>query len=516
MPEKEQHGKWGVLIMMSFAMFIMTIDTTMMNVSISALVVDLKTTVDGIQLAIALYALVMAAFMIIGSKIADFWGTKKTFTVGLIIYGVGTTVATLAPNLLVLLIGWSILEGIGAAMMMPVSVTYLTKEYRGKDKAFAFGVWGGIAGAAAAFGPIIGGFFTTYLTWRLGFGMEAFIVVGMLAKMGLLRDYPPTKKLKFDFVGAILVATGLFFVTLSVLMIDPLGEAPVIGIMALGVVILLLFVHHERKLVHEGGDPLVHMHLFRSRVFTVGNLVSIFFQITLAGIMFTIPVFLQNVAGYNAMDTGLALMPLSISMLTFSIYGQKLLKYLSSKRIIQLGIVIDFIGLYLLMTEFSVDTTGLTLMPGMIFYGTGLGLIFSQITNLTMSGASKSEEAEASGVFNSQKQLGMSLGTAFIGAVLIMGMINSITRMIQKQYPDVSKEQVIDWILRVKHGEINIPPEYMPQINHIANIALADAMRSAMMFMMISLVIGGIFSLFLPDDGAGGEKRGSEKEVEAQ
>ncbi|NPA76125.1 MAG: MFS transporter [Euryarchaeota archaeon] len=498
MPEKKKPGKWGVLTMMCFAMFIMTIDTTMMNVSISALVADLHTTVEGIQLAIALYALVMAAFMIIGAKIADFWGTKKTFTVGLIIYGVGTTVATLSPNLLVLLIGWSILEGIGAAMMMPVTVTYLTKEYEGKDRAFAFGVWGGIAGAAAAFGPIIGGFFTTYITWRLGFGMEAFIVVGMLAKMNILRDYPPTKKLKFDLPGAILSATGLFFVTLSILMINPLGEAPVLAVMTLGILILLLFVHRERKLARSGGDPLVHMHLFRSRVFTVGNLVSIFFQITLAGIMFTIPVFLQTVAGYNAMDTGLALMPLSVSMLVFSIYGQKLLKYLTPKHIIQVGIVMAFIGLYLLMTEFSVYSTGLTLAPGMVFYGIGLGLIFSQITNLAMSGASKSEEAEASGVFNSQKQLGMSLGTAFIGAVLIMGMINSITRMVQSQYPEVSKQQVIDWILRIKQGEIQIPPEYLPQINHLTNIALAEAMRSAMMFMMLSLIIGGVLSFFLP------------------
>ncbi len=491
-------NKWGVLYMMSFAMFIMTIDTTMMNVSISALVRDLNTTVDGIQLAIALYALVMAAFMIIGARIADFWGTKKTFTMGLIIYGVGTTTATLAPNLPVLLIGWSILEGIGGALMMPVTVTYLTKEYSGRDRAYAFGVWGGIAGAAAAFGPIIGGFFTTYITWRVGFGMEAFIVAGMIAKIGILRDYPPTRKMKFDILGAILSATGLFLVTLSILLINPLGDSPVIGVLSLGVLILVVFVWYERKLVREFKAPLVNMDLFKSRAFTVGNLVSIFFQITLAGVMFTIPIFLQTVTGYNAMETGITIIPLSLMMFVFSVSGQRFLKYLSPRSIIQLGIVMAFIGLFLFMQEFSVSATGLDLAPGMLFYGVGLGLIFSQITNLAMSGAGPSQEAEASGVFNSQKQLGMSLGTAFIGAVLIMGMINSITRMIQTKFPNVDRHMVIEWVLRIKHGEINIPPEYMPQINHLINVALAEAMRSVMMFMMLSLVIGGVLTLWLP------------------
>jgi len=503
---KEEHGKWSVLYMMGFAMFIMTIDMTMMNVSISALVADLNTTVQGIQLAIALYTLVMAAFMIIGAKLADIWGTKKVFIIGLAIYGVGTTIAALAPNLIILLLGWSILEGIGAALMMPVTVTYITKEYVDKERAFAFGVWGAIGGAAAAFGPIIGGFFTTYITWRLGFAMEAVIVVGMFMKMNILRDYKPAKKIKLDILGSILVAVGLFLITLSILLIDPLGEAPVVGVMTLGVLTLIGFVYHERKMVREGRDPLVNMKLFKSKTFVVGNIVSIFFQITLAGLMFTIPVFLQNVAGYNAMNTGLSVLPLSIMMFLFSVYGQKFLKYMAAQRVIQIGILLAFIGLVLLMRAFSPETTGWDLAPGMIFYGMGLGLIFSQITNLTMAGASAKEEAEASGVFNSQKQLGMSLGTAFIGAVLVIGMINKITYAIYQSgyFPDATKEEikqkVIEWIVHMKQGDIAILPEYMPKIEKIANWALANAMQYAMLFMMVSLVIGAIFSIWLPKD----------------
>ncbi len=491
--------------MMSFAMFIMTIDMTMMNVSISALVRDLNTTVSGIQFAIALYTLVMAAFMIVGAKMADIWGTKKVFVVGLAIYGVGTSMAALAPNLLILIIGWSILEGIGAAMMMPVTITYITKEYFGKDRGFAFAVWGAIAGAAAAFGPIIGGAFTTYLTWRLGFGTEAFIVVGMFIKMRILRDYPPARKIKLDIGGALLVGLGLFMITLSVLLIDPLGEPPVIGILTLGILTLIGFVFYERRRIRLGKDPLINLKLFKSKVFVVGNLVSIFFQITLAGLMFTIPVFLQNVAGYNAMNTGLSVVPLSIMMFIFSIYGQKFLKYISPKRIIQLGIAFAFVGLLLLFFTFSPTANGCSLAPGLAFYGTGLGLIFSQITNLAMTGASRDEEAEASGVFNSQKQLGMSLGTAFIGAVLVLGMINNIARRIYESnyFPDMTKEEikqkVIEWIIRMKQEHLEIPPQYVPAVQELSRWALANAMKSAMLFMIFALLIGAILSIWLPE-----------------
>ncbi len=505
MAEKKQ-GKWGVLYMMSFAMFIMTIDMTMMNVSISALVRDLGTTVSGIQLAIALYTLVMAAFMIVGAKMADIWGTKKVFMVGLAIYGVGTATATMAPNLIILIIGWSILEGIGGAMMMPVTVTYITKDYNGKDRAFAFSVWSAIGGAAAAFGPIIGGAFTTYLTWRLGFGMEVVIVVGMFAKMSILKDYQPEKKIKLDVLGALLVGFGLFLITLSVLMIDPLGDAPVLGVLILGIITLLGFAYHERSMVRRGLDPLVNLKLFKSRTFVVGNLVSIFFQITLAGVMFTIPIFLQNVAKYDAMSTGLAVIPLSIMMFIFSIYGQKFLKYMSAKRVIQTGIIFAFVGLLSLYFTFSPSATGLDLALGLALYGTGLGLIFSQITNLAMAGASADEEAEASGVFNSQKQLGMSLGTAFIGAVLVLGMINDVAQKIYESnyFPNASKAEirdaVVNWLMRMKQGEVSIPPNYLPQVEEITRVALANAMQSAMIFMMISLVIGAILSIWLPNN----------------
>jgi len=271
------HLKWGILAITSAALFIMFIDTTMMNVSISALVKDLDTTVTGVQGAVTLYNLVMAASMLTGAKLADIWGTKKVFFRGLVIYTIGTLMAAFAPNLPVLILGWSILEGIGASMMTPATVTYITKGYTGKDRAFAFGVWGGVGGAAAAFGPIMGGFFTTYFTWRLGFFMEAFIAAGIFAYMKILPDYRPDKKIELDLAGAFLVGIGLFFLTLSVLIMDPLSNSPVLSLMVLGLFVLVVFWRYEAKRRELGKDVLITVDIFRSRAFTLANIVSLFF-----------------------------------------------------------------------------------------------------------------------------------------------------------------------------------------------------------------------------------------------
>ncbi|WP_148882720.1 MFS transporter [Thermococcus aciditolerans] len=503
-------SKWGVLIIMSAALFIMFIDTTMMNVSISALVRDLDTTVAGVQGAITLYSLVMAAFMITGAKLADIWWTKKVFFRGLVIYTVGTLMAAFAPNLAVLLLGWSILEGIGASMMMPATVTYITKAYTGKDRAFAFGVWGGVGGAAAAFGPIIGGFFTTYITWRLGFFMEAIIAVGIFYGMRMLHDYRPEKVVKLDTIGAALVGVGLFLLTLSVLIMDPLSNPPVLLLMVAGLVVLAAFWKYEKRRKERGEDVLIDIDIFKSRVFTVANLVSIFFQLTLAGIMFTIPVFVQQYLHYNAIQTGFVVVPLSIMMFIFSMSGQRFARYLTPKQIIQLGIVLTFVGLYLVLRVLKPGVTGSDFAPGLALYGMGFGLIFSQITNLAMMGAKPEQQADASGIFNAQKQFGLSLGTAFIGAVLILGIIHSITRQIYESgviegSKEQIKEAVIQWIIKMQQGELNIPPEYHDAVIKIVRASFIDTMKVAVLFMMGVLVISALLSFFLPKGEKAGE-----------
>ena len=507
--------KWIVLILMSMALFIMFIDTTMMNVSISALVEDLNTTVTGVQGAITLYALVLAATMMVGAKLADVWGTKKVFFNGLVIYTIGTLMASFSPNLAFLVLGWSILEGVGGALMMPATVTYLTKAYTGKDRALAFGVWGGVGGAAAAFGPIIGGFFTTYYTWRLGFLMEAVISGVIFFYMKDLKDYRPERLLKLDIGGAILVAMGLFLLTLSVLMIDPLGESPVAILMVLAVIVLWYFSRYEKKKAARGEDVLMDVEIFKHRGFTVANIVSIFFQLSLAGIMFTVPIFVQTSLGYSAIDTGLVLLPLSIMMFIFSMLGGKFQKFMSSKRVIQLGIVITLLGIYDLTTVFKPGVTGDDFSLGMALFGTGFGLIFSQITNLAMSDVDAHQQADASGIFNSQKQLGLSLGTAMVGAMLILGMVSGIAMGLHEHgyYTDVPEDQLEDMVIDWVNGMEPVPD--IPENDSLAIQENADihAMKVTLEAMMGVLVIAAVLSIWLPSE-TGGDALPEEKKKE--
>ena len=497
-------SKWSVLIITSLSIFIIVIDTTMMNVSISALVADLDTTVNGVQGAITLYAVVIAALTLSAAKLADIWGIKRVFVGGVAIYGIGTTMAAMSINLPMLVLGWSILEGVGAAMMMPTTINYITRTYSGKDKVLAFGLWGGIGGAGAAFGPIVGGFFTSYYTWRLGFLMEVVIVLVIVALQKYLREYPPVEGMRFDILGALLSGSAMVFSTLGVLMIDPLGQTPAGAVIGLGVGLFVLFLLYERRRMRAGKDPLIDLNLFKSRAFTIGNLVSLFFQMTLAGVMFTIPVYVQLVMRYSAIATGITLMPLSISMFIFSLLGNKLLKVMTPKRAIQLGIVLTMLGIFLLWRNMALDMSLLDFAPGLTFYGIGLGIIFSQITDLSMSGAKPSQYSEASGFFNSQKQYAYSLGTALIGIILVLGLIGGITNTIYEsgKAPDIPKEvikdRVIEWVKMIKQGDLQIPPEYVPIVDKITDLAAVDAMKAVMIFMIIVLVIGLIISIWLP------------------
>ncbi|WP_297475604.1 MFS transporter, partial [Thermococcus sp.] len=284
---------------------------------------------------------------------------------------------------------------------------------------------------------------------------------------------------------------------------DPLTNPPVLLLMVIGLLVLWAFWKYEKRLKAEGKDVLVDIDIFKSRVFTSANLVSIFFQMTLAGIMFTVPVFVQQYLHYNAIQTGFVVVPLSIMMFIFSMGGQRFAKYLTPKQIIQLGIVLTFIGLYLLLRVLKPGVTGSDFALGLAFYGTGYGLIFSQITNLAMMGANPEQQADASGIFNAQKQFGLSLGTAFIGALLVLGVIHSITRQIYESgvfegSKEQIKEAVIQWILKMQQGELTIPPQYHEVVKHIVNVSFIDTMKASVVFMMVLLVISALLSFLLP------------------
>lgn len=327
--------KWGVVLVACMAIFIIVLDTSAMNVAITTLVVQLNTTLSIIQSIIALYALIIASFMLLGSKLQDILGRKKTFLIGLLIYVIGTTIATFSINALMLLIGWAVFEGIGAALILPATTTLVGASYKGKDRITAFGIWGGIAAMGAALGPIIGGIFTTYLTWRLVFGVEILIVIIIFLFKSYLTESIPTLKWKdLDIIGALLSIVSLIMIVLGILLLSsPQLWDYVVTLIITGSILFVIFLLWQRRRTNKGLQPLTDISLLKNRVFGLGNLNNVIQQIPLAGFLFIIPVFLQQVTKISAFNTGLTLLPASITILLFSLAGARLSSKLESKYI---------------------------------------------------------------------------------------------------------------------------------------------------------------------------------------
>lgn len=457
--------KWGALFVLAIATFILVVDTTMMNVSISALVKDLNTDMQKIQIAITIYSLIIASFIITGAKLGDIYGKKKAFLIGAIIYGVGTLTAALSPNVGILILGWSIIEGIGAAIMLPISISLITDMYHGEKRAISLAILAGIGAAASAVGPILGGAFTTYLSWRWAFGMEVVFVILILLFNGYLQ--PPIKKLKkvkFDYLGVIYSVLALCSIVLSIITastlgiiepkkelfisgikLEPFGLSIVPFIFIFGVMMLIIFILHEYKLNKKDSDALIKVRIFKNRDFVSGLSVAMIEMIILAGFLFITPVFLQKVVGYSAMETGIALMPMSLAIFVFSVLSPKLAKKIMPKYMIYIGIVLMILGLFLFQQNIDINMTTKQLIVPFFIFGMGAGLIIAQVTNLTLSSLSDSENSEGSAVFNTLKSLGTSLGTAILGSLLITFLSLNLTANIQQNIvlDNDSKDQII-------------------------------------------------------------------------
>ena len=504
---EESQYKWSVVIIACMAIFIIVLDTSAMNVAISTLVVELNTTLSAIQAIIALYALIIASFMLLGSKIQDILGRKRTFVIGLIIYACGTITATLSINAAMLLIGWAVLEGIGAALILPATTTLVGASYKGKDRVTAFGIWGGIAAVGAAVGPIIGGIFTTYLTWRLVFGSEVVIVLVILLLRSKLTESIPTLKWKdLDIVGAVLSIVSLILVVLGILLLSsPQNWAYVPVFVITGAILFGIFLYWQRRRISKGLEPLSDISLLKNRLFGLGNINSIISQIPLAGFLFIIPVFLQQVTKVDAFTTGLALLPASISILIFSLIGAKVSDKLGSRNIIMIGFVVAAAGTYIMGGSFNLYTQVVDIIPGTVVFGIGVGFLLSQLTNLTMTAAREDQETDASGFLNAFKNLGYSMGTALIGVLLIVGIFGGLTASIESSSisGNMTTEQVQDSLFNyVEKMQTtppqNIPPELVPEATKIVDSTISSAMKQTFNALTLILLLGFITSIFLP------------------
>ncbi|MGI9666657.1 MAG: MFS transporter [Acidimicrobiia bacterium] len=493
---------WVVLAILSSAMFIYVIDTTIMNVSISALVEDLNTTVGAVQAAITLYTLTMAAFMLTGGKLGDIWGSKRAFRIGLVIYGIGTTITAFAPTIGFIILGWSILEGLGAALIVPAINTLVRANYAGQKRASAYGVLFGVAAAGAAFGPLVGGWLTTSLTWRVAFIAEAIIVVIVLLASPLLTDAPAVvPKPKLDVVGVVLSATGLGMFVFGVLQTSSVGwsDPLVLFLMGGGLLVLAAFWWWVSTREKQGKPVLLHPTIFRHRSINAGLPILSTQTFAQAGLLFLIPVFTQSMLGFTAFETGLTLLPLSIGVLLTSTLTPPLGRRIFPKYIIQVGLVVLFVGGVVLSSSMADAVVGADMALGLFLAGLGIGLVAGQLPNLILSGVEQKEASEASGLQGTAQNLGMALGTAVVGTVILSVALTSFNNQVEasSSLPAEVKDDVAALVERpfeqanadALAEEIeDLPPEQQEELEEIYNTGALRGFQGA-------IIVGGFVAL---------------------
>ncbi len=446
-------AKWGVLAVLAAAQFLMVLDQAVMNVAISQLVEDFDTTVTTIQAVIAFYALVMAALMMTGGKVGDLWGRRRAFVVGLCIYGTGSALTAVSWSVPSLALGWSVLEGIGAALVLPAMVALVAGNFRGQERAVAYGVLGGVSGVGIAVGPILGGWATTELTWRVVFGGEVALAIAILLGSRLIAEPERAAGAKsLDGVGAVLSALGLGLIVLGVLQasnwgwlaprnspVEPFGFSLTPFVVAAGGVVLALFARWQRHREATGRDPLIHLDLLKLPRLRGGVAMLLAQNLVLMGIFFTVPLFLQIVQGLDALDTGVRMLPASAGLFLSAIAGSALAKRLSPKLLVRTGLGIVFVAALLLLDTVEVELDNASFLVAMGVLGVGMGLIVSQLGNVVQSSVGDADRSEAGGLQNTAMQLGSSLGTALLGAIVITGLIAAFSNNVAAS-PELSAD----------------------------------------------------------------------------
>ena len=443
----------AALVALATAQFLMVIDQTVMNVSISQLVVDFDTTVTTIQAVITLYCLVMAMLILTGAKIGDMIGRRRAFIIGLIIYACGSLLTAVSQSVAVLALGWSVLEGIGASLVFPALAALIAGNFEGSRRKAAYAVIGGVAGAGIAVGPIVGGWATTELTWRIVFIGEVFIAAFILIMMRHVKDAPaPVPKPKLDVVGSVLSAAGLGVFVYGVLESSTWGwvepkNSPItifgfpitLFVLAAGCILLWAFVTWQRHREATNRDPLIHLTLARIPPVRAG-VIGLFSQnLILMGTFFVVPLYLQLVLGLSAFETGIKMLPISITMLVTAGLGARMSNRFPVRTIVRCGLFVTIAGVLILLSTIQPTLSSVGFAIGMGVLGVGMGLMISQLGNVIQSSVQESGRSEAGGLQFTGQQLGSALGVAFIGAIVLTGLTNTFISTIEND-PRISAQ----------------------------------------------------------------------------
>jgi MFS family permease len=419
----------GVLLPLALAQFICSFAGSNMNVMINDISTDLNTSVQGVQVAITLFLLVMAALMIPGGKLTDRYGRKRCFLVGLVVYGVGALLSAVAPGLGILILGNSILEGVGTALLIPPVYILTTLIFTNMtSRAKAFGVISALGGIGAAAGPLLGGLITSAISWRAAFGFQALIILVIILLSLRIKDpVAPDPSRAFDTGGAVLSAAGLVLLVMGILATDN-NLWIALALVVLGGLVLLWFVLATRAKERAGREPLVSLSLFRNRTSNLGMVTQNAQWLLLSGVSFVVSAYLQVVRGFDAIETGVIFSATTLGLMGSSLAAARLARRTSQRNLILGGFVLTIVGVVVLLAMARGQASPWSFVPGLLLIGVGLGTMLTPSVNIVQSAFPDQQQGEISGVSRSVSNLGSSLGTAVAGTILVAGLTASPER----------------------------------------------------------------------------------------
>jgi len=487
-------------ILLAMAMFVLVVDTSIMNVSISAVVADLGTTVSAIQSAIALEALVSAAFILIGSKIGDLYGRKRAYVLGLMAYAIGALAMALAQNVVAIFIFWAVIGGLGASLLLPAMQSLIHGNFEGAAQKATYALVGAAAAIAAAVGPLIGGFITTLLSYRVAFGLEVGVIAIVLVGSRLVRDVPYTGPREIDLVGAVLSILGMGGLVLGILAWQEGGESVAL-LLAIGAISLAAFALWLVRRKRDGKPTLIDPDLFTSTLFRLGISGQMLQNIALGGAMITIPIYLQMVLEYNALQAGLSMAPLSLSMFGSAILAGKRAGSRRPSSIIRAGYGLLLIGMVLLVPIVPRADAGWTLAVPLVIAGIGLGLLVSQLNNYTLAPIVEERVSEAAGVNSASGSFGLSFGLAFAGAIMLATLAFSFTKLAEESTVlSPAEQQAVADVLEhdaqvMSNTDLTVlladqPPAVQAEIIRINTEARPFALQVALLIPILASVLG--------------------------
>ncbi|MEE0939111.1 MFS transporter [Methanobrevibacter sp.] len=502
MNETIREHSWIPLILVACASFIITLDSTFMNVSISQVVADLNTTVSTIQMIMAFYTLITAAFMLLSTKLQDIVGKKRLFLIGAVLYGIGTFIAAISQSDTMLFIGWAVIEGFAGALMTPATVSIISGTYSGERRTFALAIESVMAALSAAVGPLFGGIMTTFLSWRYGFASELIIVIFILVMRNKIPDFEPTEsKRDLDITGAIISFIGLILFVLGILMLTEDATTST-AVIILGIIALAVFALFEIKRKRKGKVPLLDMDLFKDKNLRVGSTIILLSYIVMGGGLFVVSLFMQTVLNLNAFNTGLTTLPLTLGLLIFAAIAPSLTDKLNHKSLMAIGSIIAIIGCLLLSYQFKMNTTMLNLMPGMFVLGSGIGFIMALSTDIALINIPDENQNNASGITTTGQTLGESMGTAIIGVILILGVMGGIANGVDAYAPEYSgneqvHQDIFDYFEKI--GNVDEIKSENSTVISIADTVIQDSMEFVMLVTAILMAIVFVLTFKLND-----------------